>query len=296
MLSERDIELAHPEAFDFAFGNLRADKLAEFNRHLPSCRHCQSVVDEYSEIGGIIKLVPPEIEPSAALEERTVAAMVTAMSGEERTAANHSPGDGAQTGTLVDPPERERSAETGTQLQVASTDPHDRPVVTRLPVSRRYRGRLAAIVAVAAAIIIAAAIALPHVTQPRQARTAQLTVAISLHATSAAKAFGVGAASGQATAHQADESWTFDLTVRGLKPLPGNDVYQCWWAGPGSSKAHPFLITGGSFVVGDSGSTTLTMTTGVDPRQFTRMEITVETPGNGAVHGAVLLTGQGRTT
>ena len=34
MLSERDIEQAHPEAFDFVFGNLPSAKRAEFNRHL----------------------------------------------------------------------------------------------------------------------------------------------------------------------------------------------------------------------------------------------------------------------
>ena len=78
----------------------------------------------------------------------------------------------------------------------------------------------------------------------------------------------------------------------GLKPLPGNDVYVCWWAAPGSTKAHPVLATGGSFVVGDSGSATLTMTTGVDPRQFRTMEITAESPGSGALHGPVLLAGQ----
>ena len=44
MLSERDIEQAHPEAFDFVFGNLPPAKTAEFNRHLgrlpllPGCR------------------------------------------------------------------------------------------------------------------------------------------------------------------------------------------------------------------------------------------------------------------
>ena len=58
MLSERDIELAHPEAFDFVFGNLPSAKRAEFNRHLSSCRYCQGVVDEYSDIGQIIKLLP----------------------------------------------------------------------------------------------------------------------------------------------------------------------------------------------------------------------------------------------
>ena len=82
------------------------------------------------------------------------------------------------------------------------------------------------------------------------------------------------------------------MTVHGLKVLPGNDVYECWWAAPGSTKAHPRLVSGGTFVVDNSGSTTVTMTTGVDPRDFRTMEITAESPGTGALQGAVLLTGQ----
>ena len=39
MLSERDIELAHPEAFDFVWGNLPAASRADFNRHLAGCRY-----------------------------------------------------------------------------------------------------------------------------------------------------------------------------------------------------------------------------------------------------------------
>jgi hypothetical protein len=35
MLSERDIELAHPEVFDFVFGNLSSAKGAEFDRVPP---------------------------------------------------------------------------------------------------------------------------------------------------------------------------------------------------------------------------------------------------------------------
>ena len=79
MLSDRDIELAHPDAFDFVWGNLPAAKRAEFNRHLSSCPYCQAVVDEYREIGQIIKLLPPHAEPAADLEDRTVAAMVAAL-------------------------------------------------------------------------------------------------------------------------------------------------------------------------------------------------------------------------
>ena len=51
MLSEQDIEQAHPEAFDFAFGNLPPAKRASFNRHLTGCRYCQGIIHEYSEIG-----------------------------------------------------------------------------------------------------------------------------------------------------------------------------------------------------------------------------------------------------
>ena len=156
---------------------------------------------------------------------------------------------------------------------------------------RRHRGRLVAAVAAAAAIVIAA-IVVPLSLTGGPVTPVQATVVIPLHATAAAKVFGTGAATARATARQAGESWTFDLTVHGLKPLPGNDVYECWWAGPGSTPGRELLVTGGSFVVGKSGSATLTMTTGADPRQFRTMEITAESPGNGALHGPVLLTGQ----
>ena len=176
------------------------------------------------------------------------------------------------------------------QLQPPAGD-ETRPGVTRLPVWRHYRGRLAAVVAAAAAIITAA-IVIPLSLGGARTTSAAVTVVIPLHATTAAKLIGDGAATGQATAHQAGPSWTFDMTIHGLKVLPGNDVYECWWAAPGSTRAHPQLVSGGTFVVDNSGSTTVTMTTGVDPRQFRTMEVTAESPGTGALHGTVILTGQ----
>jgi hypothetical protein len=164
-------------------------------------------------------------------------------------------------------------------------------VVTQLPVWRRYRGRLAVVVAAAAAII-AAAIVVPLSLGGSQITAAPVTVVIPLHATAAAELIGDGAATARATARQAGPSWTFDMTVRGLKVLPGNDVYECWYAASGSTQLHPLLVSGGTFVVDNSGSTTVTMTTGVDPRLFRTMEITAESPGNGAIHGTVILTGQ----
>jgi hypothetical protein len=312
MLSERDIELAHPEAFDFVWGNLPAANRADFNRHLAGCRYCQGVVDEYSDIGQIIKSLPPHVEPPPDLEDRTVAAMVAALAG-QRVQPEHRPDPEDQAAPSVDPipavqppagdetliqprPQLQPPAGDDTRVQPRPqlpppAEPQARPVVTQLPVWRRYRGRLAAVVAAAAAII-AAAIVVPLSLGGGQITAAPATVVIPLHVTAAAKLIGDGAATARATARQAGPSWTYVLTVRGLKVLPGNDVYECWYATSGSTQLHPQLVSGGTFVVDNSGSTTVTMTTGVDPRQFRTMEITAESPGNGAINGTVILTGQ----
>jgi hypothetical protein len=223
--------------------------------------------------------------------------MVAALAGQRAKADRRSdPED--QAATRVYPiPEVQPPAEDETRVQPRPqlrppAEPQARPVVSPPPVWRRYRGRLAAVVAAAAAIITAA-IVIPLSLGGGLITPAQATVVIPLHATAAAKVFGVGAATARATARQVGESWTFELTVHGPRPLPGNDFYECWWAAPGSSQLHPFLATGGSFVVGKSGSATVTMTTGVDPtQQFRTMEITAESPGDGAVHGVPLLTGK----
>jgi Anti-sigma-K factor rskA, C-terminal len=306
MLSERDIEAAHPDAFDFVWGNLPSAKRADFNRHLIGCHYCQTIVDEYSEIGQIIQKLPPHVDPPADLEDRTVAAMVAALA-DRRASTDRQPDAEDQAATRVYPrPQDQPSAEPETRVhprppnQAPAAEPADqpapaelrpRPLVTRLPVWRRHPRRLVAVLAVAAALIIAAAVVVPR-HHGGQNTPAQATVVVPLHATAAAKLIGDGAATGQATAHQAGPSWTFDMTVHGLKVLPGNNVYECWWAATGSTKAHPQLVSGGTFVVDNSGSTTVTMTTGVDPRDFRTMEITAESPGTGALQGAVLLTGQ----
>ena len=296
MLSERDVELAHPEAFDFVWGNLPAADRAGFNRHLAGCRYCQGVVDEYSDIGQIIKDLPPHVEPSPDLEDRTVAAMVAALAGQRAQSDRRSdPEDQAATSLYpipaVQPPAGDDTrVQPRPQLQPPA-EPRARPVVTQLAGWRRYRGRLAVVVAAAAAVIIAA-IVVPLSLGGRQITAASVTVVIPLHATAAAELIGDGAATARATARQAGPSWTFDMTVRGLKVLPGNDVYECWYAASGSTQLHPLLVSGGTFVVDNSGSTTVTMTTGVDPRLFRTMEITAESPGNGAIHGTVILTGQ----
>lgn len=117
MLAERDIERAHPEAFDFAWGNLPRDRRAEFIRHLGGCRYCQGVVEEYSEIGRIIKNLPPRVEPPADLEDRTVAAMVAALAEQRAKPVRRSDAED-QAGPRVYPiPEVHPAAEPETLAQ-----------------------------------------------------------------------------------------------------------------------------------------------------------------------------------
>jgi hypothetical protein len=312
MLSERDIELAHPEAFDFAFGNLPSAKRAEFNRHLTSCRHCQAVIDEYSEIGRIIKILPPHVDPPTDLEDRTVTGMVAALAeqrtetdrrsdAEDRAATRiyaipevHHP---AEPETQVQPrPQLQPRAEDDTEVHPSPTDqpapaepePPTQPTVTRLPVWRRYPRRLAAVVAAAAAVI-AAAIVLPL----SLITASQTAVAIPLYAAATAKTVGDGAASGQATARQDPSgSWNITLTVRGLRSFGDSPWYECWYIG--SKSGHRQVAPVGSFLVSDTGSRTFHMTSGVDPRDFKTMEIVLRRPSSdGALRGTVVvLTGQ----
>jgi hypothetical protein len=292
MLSERDIEAAHPDAFDFVFGNLPAAKRAEFNRHLTGCRYCQAVVSEYSEIGGLIQQLPPHVEPPAELEDRIVGAMVAALAG-QRPESEPEPQSGAedQGATRAYPiPGRQPPAEPETQVQPRPQPgpppgPQARPVVTRLPAWRHNRGRLAA-VAAAAAAAITGAIAIPLSLLGSGAATA----AIPLAATAAARASGFGAATGQATARQdASGSWNITLTVHHLKNFGDAKWYQCWYV----SAQHRQVASAGTFLVPDSGSGTFSMTSAVDPRDFSTMEITIGPPNNtGALSGTVILSGR----
>jgi hypothetical protein len=305
MLSERDIELAHPEAFDFAFGNLPPARRAEFDRHLADCRYCRNVIDEYSEIGAIIKLLPPHVEPPADLENRTVAAIIAALR-EQRAEPNRRPDAAtqiypvrevhhrAEPETVVGPrPNLGLPAADQTQPrpklvnQPAPEETAGSPPVTRLPVWRRYPGRLAAVVAVAAAII-AAAIVVPL--SAGRGSPAQATVVITLRATAAAKADGLGAATGQAIARQdASGSWDITLTVQHLKHFDPRPWYECWYLSQDGRQA----ASAGTFLVPSGGSGTFAMTSAVDPRNFRTMEITLQSPsGDGALGSMVILEGQ----
>jgi Anti-sigma-K factor rskA, C-terminal len=298
MLSDRDIELAHPEAFDFAFGNLPAAGRASFNRHLSGCSYCQGVVDEYGDIGTVIKSLPPYVEPAADLEDRTVAAIVAVLAEKRAKPAVRPAGESTEDdATRSYPiPEVHRAAEPETEVQPVpplgtQAGPEEaRPVVTRPPAWRRFRGRLAAGVAVAAAIVTAA-IVLPLSLGGGRITPAQATVVIALHATTAARLDGNEAATGRATARQdASGSWIISLTVSHLKSSGDSQWYTCWYVSRDGQ-----VTSAGSFLVRDSGSRTFPMTSAADPRDFRTMEITLGPPSKtGALAGPVILSGQTR--
>ena len=80
-------------------------------------------------------------------------------------------------------------------------------------------------------------------------------------------------------------------SVHGLKDLGAGRYYQCWYAGPGRRPGHRELIAAGTFTTGRSGTASIMMWSAADPGRFPRMEITAEAPGDGGMHGTVVLTG-----
>jgi hypothetical protein len=227
MLTDSEIELAHPDAFDFAFGNLPAAKSAEFSGHLSGCVHCQRVVEEYSDIGGIIKSLPPHVEPSAGLEDRAVAAMVAAMSDQQASADRQSDAEDHAATRVYPILERPPAAEPVTRVesfpevhypaepktwfprspeQPPAPQPQSRATLTRRR-RRRRRTRLL-VAAVAAAVAIVVAIVVPLSLGGGRIIPTQAAVVVPLHVTAAGKAAGYGAATGEAVARQGPSgSW-----------------------------------------------------------------------------------------
>jgi hypothetical protein len=301
MLSDRDIEQAHPEAFDFAFGNLPAARRADFNRHLSGCRYCRGVVDAYADIGPIVKNLPPHAEPPADLEERTVAAMVATLAEQRAKPARHpepDDQDATRSYPIPEPPPIPipEPPPSGPQTRLhqrpagppAPSAPQAPSMAARLPAWRRYRVRLAAVAAAAAAII--AAIVVPLSTGGGGAIPAQAAVAITLHATGAGKANGFGAATGRAIARKDPSgSWHISLTVAHLKSFGDRQWYECWYV----SRDGQQVASAGTFQVPDGGSRTFPMTSAVDPHDFPTMEITIGPPTRtGARAGTIILTGR----
>ena len=286
----------HPDAAGWVLGALDSDDAAAFETHLQDCAECQATVAEFQEMARVLKLAAPAVEPPPDLESRTLAAVQLAVIEARGETGAKAP----QPTVMMAVPKQEaptvasvRQAVTGAMAPEGSAEP---------PPSRRsgwwhwhWNFPVFSLAAALGAAAAAAVVVLANIGQsaaPALVSGTGPSVITPLHATNAAKRFHVGGATGQATARQAGQSWTFELKVHGLKPLPGDGFYECWWSGPGSTPENPKLVSGGTFVVDKSGSAALTMTTGVDPHQFRRMKITAEQPGSGRLAGATVLVGR----
>ena len=286
----------HPDAAGWALGALDPDDAAAFETHLQGCTECQATVAGFQEMTRALKTAAPAVEPPADLESRTLAAVQLAVMEAKGETAAKAP----QPTVMMAVPKPE--VPTVASVRQAVTEVKAPEGCGEHPPSRMSRWwhwhwnfpvfSLAAALGAAAAAAIVMLANIGQSAAPALVSGTGRPVTTQLSATPHAKSFGVPHATAVATARQAGESWTFELTVHGLRPLPGNGFYECWWSGPGSSPTHPKLVSGGTFVVGKSGSTTLTMTTGVDPHQFRRMKITAEQPGSGQLHGTTVLVGQ----
>jgi len=289
----------HPDAAGWALGALDPDDAAAFETHLHDCAECQATVAGFEEMARALKSAAPAVEPPPDLESRTLAAVQFAVLEAKGETAAKAP----QPTVMMAVPKQEvptvasvRQAVTEAKAPVGIAEPSP-PRMSRwwhwhwnFPVFS-----LAAALGAAAAAVVVVLANFGQGAAPALVSGTGPSVTTPLSATTAAKTFHVGGATGEATARQAGESWTYVLQVRGLRPLPGNGFYECWWSGPKSSPANRMFVSGGTFVVGKSGSATLTMTTGVDPRVFRRMKITVEQPGSGRLLGPTVLVGQSLT-
>src|SRR5689334_15666597 len=88
-------------------------------------------------------------------------------------------------------------------------------------------------------------------------------------------ASGGSSAAGEATAVHTAAGWSIRLSVRGLRSLSADDFYEDWYVRPDSQTGQPDLIAAGTFMVGQSGTGTFTMTSPTDPRA-SAMQITRE--------------------
>ena len=163
-------------------------------------------------------------------------------------------------------------------------EPQARAMVTRLPAWRRYRGRLGAVVAVAAAII-AAAVIVP-LSLGRGLPAEALTFKLVPPPGSGQVASGTAAARPDASG-----SWDITLTVHHLKNFGDKRLYQCWYVDRGRRQ----VASAGTFLVPNSGSGTFSMTSAVDPNDFPTMQIRLQLPSkDGAIQGRVVLSGKGK--
>ena len=248
-------ELAHPQAADWVMGTLGSDDRVLFQFHLKGCPHCQAAVAEFGQLGQLLRHLPPAAEPPPALEARTITSVLAAA---------------AQDAAAQDQASTHPSTQAGGMAKVIRFS--------------RWRSRtgLLTIASAAAAAVIAVLLVVTGLGGAQRAGFAFQLVS----------ARGPGqAASGSATARQdSSGSWNVTLTVHHLKNVGPKRWYECWYVSRDGRQA----VSAGTFLVPPSGSGTFTMTSSADPRDFQSMEITIQSPGNGARQPSAVLSGKGK--
>ena len=305
MLSERDIEQAHPEAFDFVFGNLPSAKRAEFNRHLTGCRYCQAVVDEYSEIGRIIKQPSPARRAASrprrpdrrrhGRRPRRAEGQPERRSG--RRGPRPPPGPTRFPGASLRLSPRPRSSRSPAPASAETRPARHRPPTSRHRPSRKPgRWSLACRCGdvTEAAWPLSPPPPLPSSLPPSSSRSA-FSAAGPPRSPSRFCHHG-GQGERLRSSHRARDGPPGCLRQLEYHPdraspqeLRGCQVVRMLVRQP----QHRQVASAGTFLVPDSGSGTFSMTSAVDPHDFSTMEITIGPPNNtGALSGTVILSGQ----
>jgi hypothetical protein len=269
-------ELAHPQAADWVTGTLGPDDIVLFQFHLKGCPHCQAAIAEFGQLGQLLRQLPPAAEPPPALEARTIAGVLAAAAA-DRAAADRAAADraGTRAGGMAD-----RAG--GVAADRASPQPGGVAKVIRFPRWRSRTGLLTIASAVAAAVI-AVLLVVPGLGAQKASFAFQLAPP---HGSGQA----ASAPSGSAAARQdSSGSWNITLTVRHLKDVGPKRWYECWYV---SRNGH--AVSAGTFVVPSSGNGTFPMTSSADPREFQSMEITIQSPGNGARQRPIVLSGSAK--
>jgi Anti-sigma-K factor rskA/Putative zinc-finger len=267
-------ERAHPQAADWVLGTLGPDETIAFRLHLKGCPHCQAAVAEFGQLGQLLQHLPPAAEPPPELQARTIASILAAAEDWDRTQVHQVPAGLAAA--------EDQAATEIRQVPPAAADESSGGMakVIRFPRWRSRTGLLTLASAVAAAVL-AALLIVPGLGPPKAAFAFQLVSAPR----------SGQAASGTAMARQdSSGSWNVTLTVHHLKRLGPNQWYECWYVSRDGRQA----VAAGTFIVSPSGSGTFTMTSSADPRNFQTMEITAQSPGNGALAPVVILSGKAK--
>jgi anti-sigma factor RsiW len=277
---EGQADLAHREAADWVLGTLEPADYADFGRHLAGCPHCRAAVAEFGELAQMLQHLPlPVAAPGT--EPFTIAdVLAAAVEGEAATHVYQSP--------EAYPPAAGSESTQASEIRLGPSEPahNEQRAGTQVKVSQfpRWLGRLGLISgagAVAAAIIAVI-----------------LLYAAGGSVPAKAVSFKLGSPSGRAASGVATErldasgAWNVSLSVQHLTNLGNVRFYECWYVGPGQP-GHRLVFSAGTFVIGDDGSGTFSMTTAVDPHQLRTMEITAEPVSidDGALRGTVVLIG-----